>query len=86
MLISRTCSDGHTCLVPNDQLSEKSLIPVVSQGNLLAETRTELARSGFAHGHGRRHGRGHGKIGHDVGIPCYTTGIKLSSLYDFWNI
>jgi hypothetical protein len=59
--------DAHTCLVPNDQLREKSLILVVQPGSLLAETRTELAHSAFVHGHGRRHGRGHGKMGQDVG-------------------
>ena len=49
-------------------------------GNSIAEARTELGRSGFAHGHGRRHGHGDGESGRDFRISLGTPGVKLSSL------
>ena len=80
-LLSETCSDAHTCLVPNDQHTQESLTPGVPREiQSIPEARTALGRSGFSLGHGRRHGHGDRESGRDFRISLGTPGVKLFSL------
>jgi hypothetical protein len=72
-------------VVLNDHHTEESLNSFILKRNSIAEARTELARSGFSHGHGRRHGHGHGDLGRDSGMVLENEGVKLSSPRSFRN-
>ena len=83
-LLSETCSDAHTCLVPNDQHIEESLSPGVTLFILMlrgvAAPNVATERVGLVLKHGRRDGHGDGECSQDNGFTSVTPGLKLFSL------
>ena len=76
-LLSETCSDAHTCLVPNDQHGEESLSPGVTLIILMLTGVAAPNVSDLSSNTDADDGHGDGEHSQDDGFKSVTPGHKL---------